>query len=161
MDLWMLVLWVHLLAVIAWVGGMIFLTLILVPVERGIKDQKLRYEILNKVGRRFKYLGWGCIVILLITGTFSAIQKIGSSDVLFHTGYGKTFLLKLFLVSIIIILSAIHDFYLGPRLVYNAKAENKPTHVLTSILILLARGNLLLVLAVIFLGLSLRWGGIF
>lgn len=161
MNLWIFVLWIHLLAAVAWIGGMIFLTLILVPVVRGIKDQKLRYELVRKVAIRFKYLGWTCIGILLITGVFNAFQRIASWEELLITGYGKTMILKLFLFSVIIIFSAFHDFYLGPKMVYKVNAQKKDVPKLRRVLVALARGNLLLGLIVIFLGISLRWNGIF
>jgi len=155
-----IVLWIHILAATAWVGGMIFLSLIVVPVERGVQDPKLRYELVNKIGTRFKYLGWGSIILLTITGVYNALQKIGTWDALTNTGYGRTLLLKLALVFLMFTLSALHDFYLGPKLVQRGKIEKTEITNLTRFLTLLARGNLLLGLLVILLAVSLRSGGV-
>jgi uncharacterized membrane protein len=155
-----LVLWIHILAAIAWVGGMIFLTLVVVPVERGVQDRKLRYELVNKIGTRFKYLGWGSIVLLVITGLYNVLQKIPSWDVLLSTSYGKTLLLKLVFVFIMFALSALHDFYLGPKLVQRGKIKKEKITNLTRFLTILARGNLLLGLIVILLAVTLRSGGV-
>ena len=153
-----LILWIHILAAIAWVGGMIFITLVIVPVERGIQDNKLRYELVNKIGTRFKYLGWGGIIILITTGLYNSLQKISAWNDLVNTSYGKTLLLKLALVFIMISLSIIHDFYLGPKLVERG-TEGRATN-LTRFLTILARGNLFLGLLVILLAVTLRFGGV-
>ncbi len=154
-----LVLWVHLLAATAWIGGMIFLTVVLVPVERGITDPKLRFELVNKIGTRFKYLGWVCIAILVITGLYNAVIRIPSWDALFSTRYGLTLITKLAFVALMIALSAIHDFYLGPRVAESAmKTRGLPWELI--LLTYLARGNLILGLVVIYLALSMRAGGL-
>lgn len=139
---------------------MIFLTLVVVPVERGVQDPKLRYELVNKIGTRFKYLGWGSIIILIITGLYNALQKIPSWDALLSTSYGKTLLLKLVFVFIMFTLSALHDFYLGPKLVQRGKMKKETITNLTRFLTILARGNLLLGLIVILLAVTLRSGGV-
>jgi uncharacterized membrane protein len=159
MPLLELVLWLHILAAVTWIGGMIFLTLIVVPVEKKIQDSKLRYELVNKIGIRFKYLGWGSMLMLVITGTYSALQKVHSWSELINTGYGRTLLLKLVLVFLMFSLSILHDFYLGPKLVQRGIKGGKITN-LASIVALLARGNLLLGLIVILLAVSLRFGGL-
>ncbi len=156
-----LMLWLHIMAAIAWVGGMIFLTLVVVPVERGIADPRLRYDLVNKIGVRFKYLGWGSIFILIATGTYNILQKVSSWDDLVATGYGKTLLVKLVIVSVMFSLSILHDFFLGPKLVQVGKKERTKLESLARVVTILARGNLLLALIVILLAVSLRRGGIF
>ncbi len=138
---------------------MIFLTLVVVPVERGVQDPKLRYELVNKIGTRFKYLGWGSITLLTITGVYNVLQKITSWDALLSTSYGRTLLLKLALVFLMFALSALHDFYLGPKLVERGMKKQKITS-LTRFLTILARGNLFLGLLVILLAVTLRSGGL-
>jgi putative copper export protein len=138
---------------------MIFLTVVLVPVERGICDSTLRFELVNKIGIRFKYIGWIAIAILALTGLFIALIRVPSWEALFGTRYGRTLVAKLILVSSMVVLSAIHDFYLGPRVVESAKKAQKIPRELR-ILTYLARGNLALGLLVIYLALSLRTGGL-
>jgi uncharacterized membrane protein len=154
-----LMLWLHVLAAVAWVGGMIFLTLVVVPVERGVQDPRLRYDLVNKIGIRFKYLGWGSIIILIITGLYNALQKISSWDALVSTGYGKTLLIKVTFVAVMISLSLLHDFYLGPKLVQVGKVRKNQVTNLARFLTILARSNLLIGLLVILLAVSLRRGG--
>lgn len=153
------VLWLHILAAIAWIGGMIFLTLVVVPVERKIQDPGLRYDLVNRIGIRFKYLGWGSILVLVTTGTYTALQKLHAWGDFLGTGYGRTLILKLALVSLMLLLSILHDFYLGPELVQRGMKKGRITS-LGRVVTLLARGNLLLGLIVILLAVFLRRGGI-
>ncbi len=154
-----LMLWLHILAAVAWVGGMIFLTLVVVPVERRIEDPRLRFDLVNRIGTRFKYLGWGSIAVLIATGTYNTLHKVSSWDQLLGTGYGQTLLVKLVIVAFMFSLSIAHDFFLGPRLVEKAKGRKKIKD-LAYIVTVLARGNLILALLVILLAVSLRTGGI-
>ncbi len=152
-------LWLHLLAAMAWIGGMVLVGVILVPITRGMSDHALRYDLVGKVGVRFKYLAWASMALLLITGLYSALAKILSWDMLLGTGYGKTLLLKGALFLLMIALSAIHDFYLGPKVVaMGARAASARESAMLSYL---ARGNLLVGLVVLYLAVSLRKGGIF
>jgi uncharacterized membrane protein len=65
---WLIVRWLHLLAMAFFVGGQLFLAAAVVPVERRAPDR----ERLRAIARRF---GWGsliALVVLLITGSAMA-----------------------------------------------------------------------------------------
>lgn len=57
----------HILAAVVWVGGMLFLVLVAVPVLRGLPDRQ-RAEVVARVGERFRPVAWLCIGLLLVTG---------------------------------------------------------------------------------------------
>ena len=58
---------VHLLAAIVWVGGMLFLALVVVPATRRLPAVE-RASLFDLVGRRFRAVGWACVALLLATG---------------------------------------------------------------------------------------------
>lgn len=65
---WLLVRWLHVIAMAFFVGGQLFLAAAVVPVERRAPDR----ERLRAIARRF---GWGSVialVVLLITGSAMA-----------------------------------------------------------------------------------------
>jgi uncharacterized membrane protein len=65
---WLLVRWLHVLAMAFFVGGQLFLAVAVVPVERRAPDR----ERLRAIARRF---GWGsliALVVLVITGSAMA-----------------------------------------------------------------------------------------
>lgn len=110
-----LVLWVHILAAISWVGGMIFVAFILGPYVRRVFPPEQRTPLMAAVGKRFSMLGWSAIFTLVCTGIYNAVRFLGSWDALFGTLFGHILLVKIALVGVMIVLSIIHDFFLGPR----------------------------------------------
>jgi uncharacterized membrane protein len=65
---WLIVRWLHVLAMAFFVGGQLFLAVAVVPVERRAPDR----ERLRAIARRF---GWGsliALVVLVITGSAMA-----------------------------------------------------------------------------------------
>lgn len=63
-ELWIAVRWLHLIAMAFFVGGQLFLALVVVPVERRVSDR----QRLRAMARRF---GWGtlaAIAVLVATG---------------------------------------------------------------------------------------------
>jgi uncharacterized membrane protein len=114
----LLVRWFHLLAATLWVGGMLFLVVVLVP-QMGeiVLRPEQRVELVGKVGERFSQAGWLSVGVLAVTGTVMALSRIPSWGAFFGTVYGRVLALKLVLVGTMVLLSVLHDFVLGPRLV--------------------------------------------
>ncbi len=110
-----LVLWIHILAAISWVGGMIFVAFILGPYVRRAFPPEQRTPLMAAVGKRFSILGWSAIFTLICTGIYNAVRFLSSWDALFGTLFGHILLVKIALVGVMIVLSIIHDFFLGPR----------------------------------------------
>ena len=57
----------HILPAVIWIGGMVFLGIVLIPV---LRDPSLRAQavpLIQRTGRRFRNLGWTCFVILVVT----------------------------------------------------------------------------------------------
>ncbi|MFQ5961318.1 MAG: DUF4149 domain-containing protein [Candidatus Methylomirabilales bacterium] len=141
----------HLLGAVVWIGGMLFLGLVLTPVLRG-RPPVERATLLHVVGRRFLKIGWTALGILLLTGpALWALQGFPLTPVL---------IAKLALVGIILVLSVQHDFFLGPRLVTELQkgGEGKETLHLRRRVSLLARLNVLCAIVVLILGLAVSRG---
>ncbi len=60
--------WLHLLAAITWVGGMLFIALVFVPVTRRPPDPALRGRLVREAGRRFRSVGWIALGLLVLSG---------------------------------------------------------------------------------------------
>lgn len=110
-----IVLWIHILAAISWVGGMIFVAFILGPYVRRTVSPEERIPMMAAVGKRFSYLGWSAIFTLVCTGIYNAARFLSSWDALLQTTFGHLLLIKISLVTLMIGLSIVHDFFLGPR----------------------------------------------
>ena len=117
-----LVVLIHVLATIIWLGGMFFIAIVMVPVLRRLEPPQKRIEVLSATATRFRVVSWITIIVILVTGVLNAInrgvtlQAISTGE-LFSTYFGKILALKLILVLAMLVLSAIHDFILGPRLI--------------------------------------------
>ena len=131
------------LAAITWIGGMLFIALVLVPAARRLEDPTLRTRLIHDTGRRFRTVGWTAIGVLVVTGLLNLwLHPVLLSSTRFHW--------KLGLVVLALILSAFHDFVLGPRA--GAPGADPSARVRAS---WVARINVLVVLVIVALGLSL------
>jgi uncharacterized membrane protein len=112
--------WLHLIAATIWIGGMVFLAAVVVPILRRPEHRTLMIPLISQTGKRFRGIGWLCLGVLLVTGLFNLTshgfgwEQVWSGQ-LFASGFGHTLGTKLFLVAVVLILSMIHDFFIGPR----------------------------------------------
>lgn len=159
MSLYAFSVFVHVLAAVVWVGGMLFLGLVAAPVLRKVEPLSLRSQIFLTVGRRFRVVGWICIVLLVATGiTNLAILQINpfrNISFLLASPFGHALLAKLVLVLGVILLSALHDFVWGPRAFAGGPGDAQSERYRRRA-IAVARLNSLLVLVIVFLGVNLR-----
>jgi putative copper resistance protein D len=108
----LLLTWTHLVAAVVWIGGMMFLTLVLVPVMKtGAAGGQLR-TLFRPVALRFRGVVWVSIGALVSTGLVLMSQRVASFGDL-HT-WPFLLKLKLCLVAAMIGVTLIHDFWLGP-----------------------------------------------
>ena len=158
--------WLHVLAAIIWIGGMVFVGAILAPIARAMAPQD-RAAVLHRVGLRFSIVGWVCIGVLLLTGPLMLSLR-GRLELLVNpasaagTTFGYVLLAKLGVIFVMVVLSLLHDFWLGPRLVgaLASSRESYPTdpirmRSLQRWVALLARLNLGLGVMVVALGVIL------
>lgn len=117
--LYILSVWLHVLAAITWVGGMFFVVLVVVPwLRRGGRAHASVF--LRETGVRFRTVGWTSFVIVLLTGTFNLwVRGVRLSDfaqVAWRSSpFGRAVLVKLGVFALVLLVSAVHDFSLGPR----------------------------------------------
>jgi len=137
------VLWLHVLAAMTWIGGMLFIALVLVPVTRRLDDRALRRQLVQATGRRFRTVGWVALVILIATG----LVNLWVHPFLLHS---PRLYWKLGLVVLALVLSAVHDFVLGPRAGLPTAAPSARVYASW-----LARINVLVAVVIVLLGLSL------
>ncbi len=119
-TLYMLTVWVHILAAAVWIGGMVFLVVVLVPVTRRPEYRGVAASLIHWTSLRFRWIGWLCLGLLLLTGTFNLIQRgFGWGDLwsgrLWEGLSGGILAVKLLLLGVVFLLSALHDFIIGPR----------------------------------------------
>lgn len=101
--------WIHLIAAAIWVGGSLFIGLVLSPFLKTMTDSvPERIQIMIRVGRRFNKIAVPSLIILMITGVYSSHVFLSRPDLLVASSYGTFLIIKIILVIILVIIYAIH-----------------------------------------------------
>jgi len=140
-----IMLWLHYLATIVWIGGMAFNILILRP-SMTVLDQNQRPNLGNKVLKHFIVFAWVSIAVLILTGI--SITKPTAFEG--STTYGIILLSKHFVTLIMILIVVWVSFILSKKL---SPFAPKPSIIVTLVKTNLSLGILVLLLTAILRGL--------
>lgn len=172
-----IVLFLHVMAAIFWVGEIFFVGLVVGPYSRTLSPEARR-SLFQSVGRRSLPLAWTAIGILLITGAANiALMGIPLGNLFtaafYRTSFGATLGMKLGFVALMLAVSVVHDFVINRKrrpaqATSGAPSAQGPSHgapVTSSkyaryrkIASLLGRLNFVLALIVIYLATQLVTG---
>ena len=146
-----LLVWLHLLAAISWIGGTIFLSVVLVPVLKREPFASQKALLFRTIAMRFRVVVWGAIAALLLTGPLLLHQRgIPIAD---PSGWPMVLVVKLGLVAILLLLTLTHDLIIGPRVgrivQLPTKSRTRFDHTLVLWSPWVARFSLVLALAVL------------
>lgn len=156
MSYWYIIsVFLHILGAAFWIGGMLFLPLVLLP---NIKHHPDRITLLYKTGMKFRFYGWIVLVLLVLTGIGNLYFKglPFSVEFLFGGEFGKLFSLKIGLFVLMLLISAVHDFYIGTKALEDV-IEN-PNPKFKKIARMTGRINLIIALAIALMGVMLSRG---
>lgn len=164
--LYLLSVGLHILAVAVWVGGMLFLSLALVPVMRQEEYRSVSASLVRSIGLRFRKVGWASLWLLILTGFLNLfLRGFDGNELLdplfWTTPFGIILRTKLLFVGLILILSGVHDFYVGPRATL-ASIEDPTSEEAVKLrrqASWIGRWTLLLALVIVALGIILSRGG--
>lgn len=158
----------HILAITTWLGGTLFLTLVLVPLtRRSAPPPGSAARLLGQAARRFRTVAWVAIAVLVLSGAGNVLARgVHPLDIVTGSGWFFSLLrIKLLLVLLVVSLSALHDFVLGPQIArrleqastLHKEGDMEVQHT-RRMLSWLARANLLLMLVIVALGVMLARG---
>lgn len=155
----------HVLAAAAWIGGMLFMMLVLTPGLRRLEDPRVRAQLIRVAGIRFRLVGWICVGTLLTTGFLNLAGRGINASALsqrafWHGGYGRMLAWKFALFTAILTLSAVHDWVIGPRagVAQRAQPGSPDANRLRAMATWFGRLNLLLSITMLVLGILLSRG---
>lgn len=101
--------WVHLISASIWVGGSLFLGVVLAPILRKMSMPiEERLEFMIKVGKKFNKIALPSLIILIGTGLYQSHLVLNKQEILFDTTYGQILVIKILLVIALIITFAVH-----------------------------------------------------
>ena len=146
-----LLVWLHVLAAVSWIGGTIFLSVVLVPVLKREPFASQRALLFRTIAHRFRAVVWGAIAVLLFTGPLLLHQRgIPIAD---PSGWPMVLVVKLGLVAVLLLLTLTHDLIIGPRVgrivQLPTKSRTRFDHTLVQWSPWVARFSLVLALAVL------------
>jgi len=169
MERWTMI-WLHLLGASVLLGGAVLLAFVVIPFARRLPDLD-RAALVEGVGRRFRTLTWVALLVLFATGLVQLSLRGFPPTVIFQPEtlpgrFGQVLAWKLSLFYLLVLLSLVHDFYVGPRalrLVREAQVRQAAERAtllaraerLRRISVWVGRVNLLVLLTILYLGVLL------
>jgi putative copper export protein/methionine-rich copper-binding protein CopC len=121
--------WLHLAAMITWLGGLLPLSFAITLLARNHGEAKGTREqavLLGLLISRFSRLTVACAAILTLTGIYNYTLQIGTLDLLIATTYGRALLIKLVLFGTLL-LGALKLFGLSRRLYRRTMDDGRTT----------------------------------
>jgi copper resistance protein D len=103
----------HILAAVSWVGGMIFLSLVLAPLVRSRKAVPEFMALFRSAALRFRPIVWVAMTILVMTGPM--LLSLRGVAVASPSSWPGIVMVKLTLVALLLFLTLLHDLVLGPQ----------------------------------------------
>lgn len=97
MSVRIVVLWLHLLAVVIWMGGVGFVALILMVTDTSALPEGF-HDWFETVGRRAYVIGWEALGFIVLTGLFNLVNHARSAAA-FSSDFTEALLLKLALMA--------------------------------------------------------------
>nr|BBH94601.1 hypothetical protein KTA_28000 [Thermogemmatispora argillosa] len=107
--------WLHLLGSAFWIGGMFYIVTCYLPLLEQ-QSPSVRAQSLTTVLPYYSPWAIAGVVLLTITGPFSASFHLTEPAELLTTAYGRALLIKVGLVAALLLTSAFHVLVLRPRL---------------------------------------------
>jgi putative copper resistance protein D len=148
--------YLHILFAMIWVGGMLFFVFVIVPLLKKPELKEMYGVLISNIGKRYRILGWISLVMLIVTGILQMGFRGYSLSSLWNASPGNSFLeilrIKVLLVVVILLVSMLHDFWVGPS-VSQQKGEKQASFRKAASW--LGRANLVLALAVVALAVML------
>jgi uncharacterized membrane protein len=121
--------WIHLLSASIWVGGSIFIGIILAPMLKNLASTvEERVILMIRIGRRFNMLAIPSLAVLVATGVYNANPWLASPDILDST-YGTILVVKITVVASMIVAFGVHVKISSGKI----EQELAKSHNLTSI----------------------------
>jgi predicted heme/steroid binding protein/uncharacterized membrane protein len=100
-----LLLWLHLVGIVAWLGAIIFVHVIQTPRVAG-----------RGIPRHYLQLAWPSIVAVAVSGTLLTLDDITAFSQLTDSRWGVLLLVKIFIFVVLVAVAALATFVLSPRL---------------------------------------------
>lgn len=113
--------WLHLVAGGFWVGGLFHFAVSGLPALQRIERQR-RAHALSHLISLFTRIAMPAVALAVLAGLYNTWIHVGSWAAFWETPYGRTLLLKLALVLVMLLLGALNNFHFGKKTKRNSGA---------------------------------------
>ena len=160
-----LILWLHLLAAMIWIGGLFFQLLVVRPTLSRATTVREQVRLGLSLEGRFRAVLWPAVGVVLLTGLYNVMNLLMATTqagVRLPTAFVRILGIKLFLVVLMIGLQAVQQLVLRPRRIAGLQAVLPEAALPASLVTLqrLSQGlyllSVILAVAVVWLALLLR-----
>jgi copper transport protein len=111
------VLWLHLVAIVVWVGGLLAISLVCVPVVmKEVHSPQAVAGLVSAVVHRFQSVSWELVSLILLTGIFNTIHVGSARGFEFGPTYVEILGAKVGLFAAIVAVQAWQSYRLVPAL---------------------------------------------
>ena len=122
MALDVIVNFLHSLATATWIGGMLFMKLVLLPAQAAI-DPPQRGRLMGAVAARFTTVAWTSAVVLVVTG----LLKTPADRLMdFSSRFGSALAIKHLMILAMIVIGLVISLGVVPKLKSLAPAPGQP-----------------------------------
>ena len=121
----------HLICTATWVGGLLYLGMVFVPVLSSLTDAQ-RARVIALGLPEFSAVAIMSVLILASTGSLNTAIHLTTFDQFLTTLYGRILTIKIILFLVMIAVSAYHSFFLRTHLVQALIRSNVPSTVVVS-----------------------------
>jgi uncharacterized membrane protein len=114
------ILWLHLLAVVVWIGGLLFQVLVVLPALKRLPVSAEWLQFYVRLERYFRRIMWPAVGIALFTGLYNVLNILYAASLAgsrVPTAFVRLLSLKLLLVTLILVLQGIQRLVVQPRTV--------------------------------------------
>ena len=157
------ILWLHLTVAVIWLGGMFFMTLVLLPMWHSTSSPKEFSGIIERTVKRFQTISWEAVGIIFLTGIFNLTNAGLAREFNFSATYLHIIIAKLLLLVAIVANQSFQSYSILPKLASAPSWDDKlPANSdsfdrLRKKTMFLSILNLILAGSVIYLGLGLKY----
>ena len=117
----------------------------------------MRLQVMRVIVTRFGWLAWAAMAVIVMTGVSNLFQEANEFEHVWDTEYRyfQIFSTKMALVGLMVILTAVHTFVIGPkqlRLLEEMRGDSTEAAGLRRVSIIVSSLTLLISIAVVYAG---------
>lgn len=106
--------WIHLIGMAFWFGGLVYLLTGLRELRH--VDETTRTQLTSTLASRFSNMALVSVLLIGLTGLYSAVLRVGSISALLTSIYGHAMLLKQVFVAVLLCIAGINLLIFTPQL---------------------------------------------